>query len=65
MLVDFREEQRRVRLSLKGHEILEKLQVAENAAKEAGGDALQKLEAIWRPEYGRFMIEVRISSLVS
>ena len=56
VVVQFDPETRRVRLSLRGEKVLGQLQVAENAAL-ASGVGLAELKSLWRPEYGRFMIE--------
>ena len=56
VILTFDDADRRVRLSLRGPELLALLQAAENEALHTG-NGLEDLKSIWRPEYGSFMIE--------
>lgn len=56
VILTFDDEAKRVRLSLRGPELLALLQTAENDALHTGV-GLDELKSIWRPEYGSFMIE--------
>ncbi|KAI8146644.1 glutamate-cysteine ligase-domain-containing protein [Fennellomyces sp. T-0311] len=55
VVVKIDKENRRTKLSLRAFDILAKLQVAEN--EYINGTSTQPPDALWRPEYGRFMIE--------
>ena len=57
VVVSFDDAGKRVRLSLRGPELLAMLQEEENAAVARGGAGLERLQSLWRPEYGSFMIE--------
>ena len=55
-MVEFDDDEKRVRLSLRGEKLLSFLQVPENEAIEKG-TGMDEVKSLWRPEYGRFMIE--------
>ncbi|KAJ2760524.1 glutamate--cysteine ligase [Coemansia sp. BCRC 34490] len=59
MLVSLDRANRRARLSQRGHELLSILQIDENEKLERAKQTGEKpeLEALWRPEFGRYMIE--------
>ncbi|KAJ1668109.1 glutamate--cysteine ligase [Coemansia sp. RSA 1813] len=59
MLVSLDRANRRARLSQRGHELLSILQMDENEQLERAKQTGEKpeLEALWRPEFGRYMIE--------
>ncbi|KAJ2783853.1 glutamate--cysteine ligase [Coemansia javaensis] len=59
MLLALDRQRRHARLSLRGHELLGRLQIeeAEWLARAGDAPARPELEALWRPEFGRFMIE--------
>ncbi|KAJ1743355.1 glutamate--cysteine ligase [Coemansia sp. RSA 1821] len=59
MLISLDHENRRARLSQRGHELLTTLQVEENESQKLANQtgAKPNLEALWRPEFGRYMIE--------
>ncbi|KAJ2434506.1 glutamate--cysteine ligase, partial [Coemansia sp. RSA 2424] len=59
MLVSLDRQGRRARLSQRGHELLSLLQVEEAESLEHASRTGEKteLEALWRPEFGRYMIE--------
>jgi glutamate--cysteine ligase catalytic subunit len=57
VVLSFDDAGKRVRLSLRGADILHVLQQEENAALAEGGAAMERLKSMWRPEYGSFMIE--------
>ncbi|KAI8365960.1 glutamate-cysteine ligase-domain-containing protein [Radiomyces spectabilis] len=55
VVVECDEEQKRCKLSLTVFDILAQLQQPEVAV--LNGESTETLEALWRPEYGRFMLE--------
>ncbi|KAJ2384369.1 hypothetical protein GGI23_006945 [Coemansia sp. RSA 2559] len=59
MLVSLDRTTHRARLSQRGHELLGILQIDENEQLERAKQTGEKpeLEALWRPEFGRYMIE--------
>ncbi|KAJ1829390.1 glutamate--cysteine ligase [Coemansia sp. RSA 2599] len=59
MLISLDHKNRRARLSQRGHELLNQLQAEENERLSQAGMPGEKpeLEALWRPEFGRYMIE--------
>ncbi|KAJ2725216.1 glutamate--cysteine ligase [Coemansia sp. Benny D115] len=59
MLVSLDHQNKRARLSQRGHELLSLLQAEENErlAHPRGAFGKPELEALWRPEFGRYMIE--------
>ncbi|KAJ2813656.1 hypothetical protein FBU31_007414, partial [Coemansia sp. 'formosensis'] len=59
MLISLDHQRRRARLSQRGHELLNLLQVDETKSLERASRTGEKieLEALWRPEFGRYMIE--------
>ncbi|KAJ1902329.1 glutamate--cysteine ligase [Kickxella alabastrina] len=59
ILISLDHKNRRARLSQRGHELLSLLQVEENERLTNPGRPGEKpeLEALWRPEFGRYMIE--------
>lgn len=56
IVVEWDEEAHRVRLSLRGEKLLTPLQEPEMKAIHSG-EGISELKSLWRPEYGRFMIE--------
>lgn len=52
-LVTFDDEKKRVRLTARATEVLNQLQMLEQAAIKAGFDP----ESSWKPEYARYMLE--------
>jgi glutamate--cysteine ligase catalytic subunit len=58
-LVEFDHENKKAYLSMRAEEILHELNKEEEEflKKQAKGENPKPLESIWRPEYGRFMIE--------
>ncbi|KAJ2745234.1 glutamate--cysteine ligase [Coemansia sp. BCRC 34301] len=59
MLISLDRQRRRARLSQRGHELLSVLQVEEAESLERASRTGEKidLEALWRPEFGRYMVE--------
>ncbi|KAJ1948565.1 glutamate--cysteine ligase, partial [Linderina pennispora] len=59
MMVSLDHTSRRARLSQRAHEVLTLLQVDETEQLERAKRTGEKpnLEALWRPEFGRYMIE--------
>ncbi|PIA19231.1 GCS-domain-containing protein [Coemansia reversa NRRL 1564] len=59
MLISLDHSRRSARLSQRGHELLNILQIEENEKLKIASTTGEKheLEALWRPEFGRFMIE--------
>ncbi|KAJ1836125.1 glutamate--cysteine ligase [Coemansia sp. RSA 2711] len=59
MLISLDHKNRRARLSQRGHELLSTLQLEESEQLKLAGQTGEKpdLEALWRPEFGRYMIE--------
>ncbi|KAJ2059641.1 glutamate--cysteine ligase [Coemansia sp. S146] len=59
MLISLDHQRRRARLSQRGHALLSLLQVEETESLERASRTGEKieLEALWRPEFGRYMIE--------
>ncbi|KAJ2787681.1 glutamate--cysteine ligase [Coemansia interrupta] len=59
MLISLDHKNRRARLSQRGHELLSQLQIEENEKLDHASRTGEKpeLEALWRPEFGRYMIE--------
>ncbi|KAJ2485635.1 glutamate--cysteine ligase, partial [Coemansia sp. RSA 2320] len=59
MLISVDRNRRRARLSQRGHELLSLLQAEESESLERASRTGEKpeLEALWRPEFGRYMIE--------
>lgn len=66
MLISLDSKNKRARLSQRGHELLNLLQVEEAQQLELASRTGKKpdLEALWRPEFGRFMIEGKLKRIM-